>query len=50
MDGIKIGIGFGHWQHGLPEPELLCKYAETAELGRVTDVELIDRHRPAADL
>ena len=31
MNGIKIGIGFGQWQYGLPEPELLCKYAETAE-------------------
>jgi probable F420-dependent oxidoreductase len=31
MSGIKIGIGFGQWQYGLPEPDLLCRYAETAE-------------------
>jgi probable F420-dependent oxidoreductase len=31
MNGIKIGIGFGQWQYGLPEPELLCKYAEVSE-------------------
>jgi probable F420-dependent oxidoreductase len=31
MKGIKIGIGFGQWQYGLPEPELLCRYAELAE-------------------
>jgi len=31
MSGIKIGIGFGQWQYGLPEPELLCRYAEMAE-------------------
>jgi probable F420-dependent oxidoreductase len=31
MKGVKIGIGFGQWQYGLPEPELLCRYAELAE-------------------
>jgi probable F420-dependent oxidoreductase len=42
MDGIKIGIGFGHWQHGLPEPELLCKYAETAEAVGLDSIWLSD--------
>jgi probable F420-dependent oxidoreductase len=31
MKAVKIGIGFGQWQYGLPEPELLCRYAEIAE-------------------
>jgi len=31
MKGVKIGIGFGQWQYGLPEPDLLCRYAEMAE-------------------
>ena len=31
MSGVKIGIGFGQWRHGLPEPDLLCEYAESAE-------------------
>ena len=31
MKGVKIGIGFGQWQYGLPEPEALCGYAELAE-------------------
>jgi len=31
MSGIKIGIGFGQWKYGLPEPESLCRYAEAAE-------------------
>ena len=31
MSGIKIGIGFGQWKYGLPEPEALCVYAEVAE-------------------
>lgn len=31
MNGIKIGIGFGQWQYGLPAPEQLCRYAEAAE-------------------
>jgi probable F420-dependent oxidoreductase len=31
MSGIKIGVGFGQWKYGLPDPELLCKCAEVAE-------------------
>src|SRR6266851_6918864 len=31
MSGIKIGIGFGQWKYGLPDPESLCRYAEATE-------------------
>src|SRR6202008_2413197 len=31
MSGVKIGIGFGQWKYGLPEPESLCHYAEASE-------------------
>lgn len=31
MSGVKIGIGFGQWKHGLPAPDLLCEFAETSE-------------------
>jgi len=31
MSGIKIGVGFGQWKYGLPDPESLCRYAEAAE-------------------
>ena len=31
MSGVKIGIGFGQWKYGLPEPELLCQHAEISE-------------------
>ena len=31
MGGVKIGIGFGQWKYGLPDPELLCTSAEIAE-------------------
>ncbi len=31
MSGVKIGIGFGQWKYGLPEPDLLCRAAENAE-------------------
>jgi probable F420-dependent oxidoreductase len=31
MGGIKIGIGFGQWKYGLPDPELVCSSAELAE-------------------
>lgn len=31
MSGVKIGIGFGQWKYGLPDPQLLCTYAEAAE-------------------
>src|SRR6516164_11631011 len=42
MNGIKIGIGFGQWQYGLPEPELLCRYAETAEAIGLDSIWLSD--------
>ncbi len=42
MKGIKIGIGFGHWQYGLPEPELLCGFAETAEAVGMDSIWLSD--------
>jgi len=42
MNGIKIGIGFGHWQYGLPEPEALCQYAETAEAIGLDSIWLSD--------
>jgi DNA-binding NtrC family response regulator len=28
--GVKIGIGFGQWKYGLPEPDLLCRSARSA--------------------
>lgn len=31
MSGVKIGIGFGQWKYGLPDPQLLCTSAEVAE-------------------
>ena len=31
MSGVKIGIGFGLWRQGLPDPETICKYAELSE-------------------
>ncbi len=42
MTGIKIGIGFGQWQYGLPEPELLCRYAEVAEQAGLDSIWLSD--------
>jgi probable F420-dependent oxidoreductase len=42
MSGIKIGIGFGQWQYGLPEPELLCRYAEMAEGAGLDSIWLSD--------
>ncbi len=31
MTGVKIGIGFGLWKFGLPQPQAICEYAERAE-------------------
>ncbi|HEV3109080.1 MAG TPA: LLM class flavin-dependent oxidoreductase [Candidatus Binataceae bacterium] len=53
MNGIKIGIGFGQWQYGLPEPELLCKYAETAEAVGLDSIWLSDHtvtRNPSLDI
>jgi alkanesulfonate monooxygenase SsuD/methylene tetrahydromethanopterin reductase-like flavin-dependent oxidoreductase (luciferase family) len=43
MRGIKIGIGFGQWKYGLPAPELMCNYAETAEAVGLDSIWLSDR-------
>jgi alkanesulfonate monooxygenase SsuD/methylene tetrahydromethanopterin reductase-like flavin-dependent oxidoreductase (luciferase family) len=42
MSGVKIGIGFGQWQYGLPEPELICQYAEAAEAVGLDSIWLSD--------
>jgi probable F420-dependent oxidoreductase len=42
MNGIKVGIGFGQWQYGLPEPSLLCQYAEEAEAAGLDSIWLSD--------
>ncbi|HZP46729.1 MAG TPA: LLM class flavin-dependent oxidoreductase [Candidatus Binataceae bacterium] len=42
MSGIKIGIGFGQWQYGLPAPEQLCQYAEAAEAVGLDSIWLSD--------
>lgn len=42
MGGVKIGIGFGQWRYGLPEPELLCEYAEASEAAGLDSIWLSD--------
>ncbi|MGH7933900.1 MAG: LLM class flavin-dependent oxidoreductase [Candidatus Binataceae bacterium] len=42
MSDVKIGIGFGLWRYGLPEPELLCSYAENAEAAGLDSLWLSD--------
>jgi probable F420-dependent oxidoreductase len=42
MSGIKIGIGFGQWKYGLPDPEQLCTYAEAAEAVGLDSIWLSD--------
>lgn len=42
MSGVKIGIGFGQWQYGLPAPEQLCHYAEAAEDAGLDSIWLSD--------
>lgn len=42
MSGIKIGIGFGQWKYGLPDPELLCTCAEAAEAAGLDSIWLSD--------
>jgi probable F420-dependent oxidoreductase len=42
MSGIKVGIGFGVWSYGLPEPEMICRYAETAEAAGLDSIWLSD--------
>jgi probable F420-dependent oxidoreductase len=53
MSGIKIGIGFGQWRYGLPEPELLCKYAEAVEAVGLDSIWLSDHivtRNPSLDI
>ena len=53
MSGIKIGIGFGQWQYGLPDPELLCNYAERAEAVGLDSIWLSDHivgRNPSLDI
>jgi probable F420-dependent oxidoreductase len=42
MSGVKIGIGFGQWKYGLPDPGLLCECAETAEAVGLDSIWLSD--------
>jgi probable F420-dependent oxidoreductase len=42
MHGVKIGIGFGLWKFGLPEPQAICEYAETAEALGLDSIWLSD--------
>jgi probable F420-dependent oxidoreductase len=42
MSGVRIGIGFGQWRYGLPEPESFCRYAETAEAVGLDSIWLSD--------
>lgn len=42
MSGIKIGIGFGQWKYGLPDPETLCLYGEVAEAVGLDSIWLSD--------
>ncbi len=53
MSGVKIGIGFGQWQYGLPEPERLCNYAEAAEAVGLDSIWLSDHtvtRNPSLDI
>ena len=43
MSRIKIGIGFGGGQTGLPSPEAICAYAERAEDLGIDSIWLSDR-------
>jgi len=42
MSGVKIGIGFGQWKYGLPDPEALCTCAEVAEAVGLDSIWLSD--------
>jgi probable F420-dependent oxidoreductase len=43
MSGIKIGIGFGLWQLGMPSPATICSYAERAEGVGIDSIWLSDQ-------
>jgi probable F420-dependent oxidoreductase len=42
MSGVKIGIGFGLWNYGLPGAESICGYAELAEAVGLDSIWLSD--------
>jgi probable F420-dependent oxidoreductase len=42
MSGVKIGIGFGLWRFGLPQPQAICEYAEMAEALGLDSIWLSD--------
>jgi probable F420-dependent oxidoreductase len=42
MSGIKIGIGFGLWRLGMPDPHTICAYAERAEELGIDSIWLSD--------
>jgi len=42
MSGIKIGVGFGLWNYGLPAAEAICGYAELAEAVGLDSIWLSD--------
>ena len=53
MSGVKIGIGFGQWQYGLPDPELLCNFAEASEAVGLASIWLSDHtvtRNPSLDI
>ncbi|MGH7917047.1 MAG: LLM class flavin-dependent oxidoreductase [Candidatus Binataceae bacterium] len=53
MNGVKIGIGFGLWRYGLPEPETICRYAEVAEAVGLDSLWLSDHivtRNPSLDI
>ena len=53
MGGIKIGIGFGLWQFGMPSPDTICSYAERAEDLGIDSIWLSDHivsRQPSLDI
>src|SRR3990170_1287411 len=42
MSGVKIGIGFGLWRLGMPNPTTICDYAERAEAVGIDSIWLSD--------
>ena len=42
MNGVKIGLGFGIFPFGLPDPQTICAYAERAEDLGIDSVWLSD--------
>jgi probable F420-dependent oxidoreductase len=43
MSSVRIGIGFGGFRGGLPEPKDICRYAELAEDLGIDSIWLSDR-------